>query len=88
MDRLIKAIAATTSAGALMLAGASPALARPYDRDDGIDAGDIIAGALIIGGSQPLPALSTAMTSIGTATAAMMIAAMMTVTIVTAATAA
>lgn len=50
MNRLAKAVAATTSAGALILAGASPAMAGPYDRDDGIDAGDIIAGALIIGG--------------------------------------
>lgn len=50
MNRLVKAVAATTSAGALMLAGATPAAAGPYDRDNGIDAGDIIAGALIIGG--------------------------------------
>ena len=50
MNRLAKAMVATASAGAMMLAGVSPALADTYDRDDGIDAGDIIAGALIIGG--------------------------------------
>ena len=37
-----------TAAGAMALAGATPALAR--DRDNGISAGEIIAGALIIGG--------------------------------------
>lgn len=50
MDPLAKVLTATTSAGALVLAGAAPAMANPYDRDDGIDVGDVIAGALIIGG--------------------------------------
>jgi hypothetical protein len=46
---LAKGTVATVAAGAMALATASPAMAR--DRhDDGIDAGDIIAGALIIGG--------------------------------------
>ena len=46
---LAKGTVATVAAGAMALASASPAMAR--DRhDDGIDAGDVIAGALIIGG--------------------------------------
>ncbi len=39
---------ATAAVGALALAGAAPAQAK--HRDDKIDAGDVIAGALIIGG--------------------------------------
>ena len=39
---------ATAAVGALALAGATPAQAK--HRDDRIDAGDVIAGALIIGG--------------------------------------
>jgi len=56
MTRPIKALAkgsiATVAAGAMALASASPAYAQYRDRDrrDGIDAGDVIAGALIIGG--------------------------------------
>ena len=53
MKTLSKALAkgtiATVAAGAMAMTSASPAYAR--DRhDDGIDAGDVIAGALIIGG--------------------------------------
>lgn len=40
---------ATAAVGAMALAGASPAYANHRDRDR-IDAGDVIAGALIIGG--------------------------------------
>ena len=48
MKTISKALIGTVAAGAMALS-ASPAAAR--DRhDDGIDAGDIIAGALIIGG--------------------------------------
>jgi|SRR5690242_20684743 hypothetical protein len=48
MKTISKALIGTVAAGAMALA-ASPAAAR--DRhDDGIDAGDIIAGALVIGG--------------------------------------
>lgn len=50
MKTLTKAIVGTAAAGAMTVAGISPAFARPHDRDNGIDAGDIIAGALIIGG--------------------------------------
>ena len=39
---------ATAAVGALALAGATPAQAR--DRDHKIDAGDVIAGAIVIGG--------------------------------------
>ena len=49
MKTLSKAIIGSTAAGAMALAGATPAFARHHD-DDGIDAGDVIAGALIIGG--------------------------------------
>lgn len=46
---LAKGTIATVAAGAMAMASATPAMAR--DRNgDGIDAGDIIAGALIIGG--------------------------------------
>lgn len=45
---LTKASVATVAAGAMALTSATPAMAR--DRDRGIDAGDIIAGAVILGG--------------------------------------
>jgi hypothetical protein len=49
MKTLKKALVSTVAAGAMALSTATPAMAR--DRhDDGIDAGDVIAGALIIGG--------------------------------------
>lgn len=48
MKTLSKALAGTVAAGAMVLASATPAVAR--DRDDGIDAGDVIAGAVILGG--------------------------------------
>ncbi len=51
MKTLTKALAkgtiATVAAGAMVMGSATPAMARD---NDGIDAGDIIAGALIIGG--------------------------------------
>lgn len=47
-----KGTLATVAAGAMALASASPAMAqdRYRDRDGGISAGEIIAGALVIGG--------------------------------------
>lgn len=48
MKRLTNALIGTVAAGAMVAASATPALAR--DHDGGIDAGDVIAGALIIGG--------------------------------------
>jgi hypothetical protein len=48
MKTLTKALVGTVAAGAMAVSAASPAAAR--DRGNGIDAGDVIAGALIIGG--------------------------------------
>lgn len=54
MNTLTKALVGAVAAGAMAVASAAPAQERDRDRDrrddDGIDAGDIIAGALIIGG--------------------------------------
>ncbi|WP_066552670.1 hypothetical protein [Croceicoccus bisphenolivorans] len=50
MNTLTKAVIGSTAAGAMALASATPAFARDRHHDDGIDAGDVIAGALIIGG--------------------------------------
>ena len=53
MKTLSKALVGTVAAGAMAMASASPAMAqsRYNDRDrDGIGVGEIIAGALIIGG--------------------------------------
>ena len=47
---LAKGALGTVAAGAMALASATPAVAQDRHRDRGIDAGDIIAGALIIGG--------------------------------------
>ena len=48
MKTITKGLVGTVAAGAMALSSASPAFAK-HDRD-GIDAGDVIAGALIIGG--------------------------------------
>jgi hypothetical protein len=53
MKTISKALVGTVAAGAMAMASATPAQAQFRDRDrdrGGIDAGDIIAGALIIGG--------------------------------------
>ena len=52
MKTFTKAIAGTLAAGALAAGSATPALAGDrYDRDhDGISAGEVIAGAVVIGG--------------------------------------
>ena len=47
---LSKGALGTAVAGAMALGTASPAMADDRHRDDGIDTGDVIAGALIIGG--------------------------------------
>ena len=50
MTKMTKAAVGAATAGALML-GSTPAMARDRDRDgDGIGAGEIIAGAVILGG--------------------------------------
>lgn len=48
MENLTRIVVGTMAAGAMALSAASPAMAR--DHRDGIDAGDVIAGALVIGG--------------------------------------
>ena len=51
MKTLTKALVGTVAAGAMVVGSATPALAQSRDRHgNGIDAGDVIAGALIIGG--------------------------------------
>ena len=51
MKTVSKALLGTIAAGAMVASSATPALADHRDgRNDGISAGDIIAGALIIGG--------------------------------------
>ncbi|ANU07644.1 hypothetical protein [Paraurantiacibacter namhicola] len=47
---LAKGLTATVAAGAMAMASATPAAARDHRDNDGISAGEIIAGALIIGG--------------------------------------
>lgn len=49
MNTMTKGLVGTVAAGAMALASASPAFARD-DHRGGVDAGDVIAGALIIGG--------------------------------------
>ncbi len=51
MKTISKALVGTVAAGAMAMTSAAPAMARDYyDRDDGIDVGAVIAGAVIIGG--------------------------------------
>ncbi len=52
MKTITKALVGTVAAGAMAMAAATPAAAQYRDRNrgDGIDVGDVIAGALIIGG--------------------------------------
>ena len=51
MQSITKALVGTVAAGAMVVASATPALAQNQrNRDGGIDVGDVIAGALIIGG--------------------------------------
>lgn len=52
MKTITKALVGSVAAGAMAMASAAPAQAQGRDRrdNDGISAGDIIAGALIVGG--------------------------------------
>ena len=52
MKTLTKAVAGTLTAGAMLATAISPAMAQPRrDNDrDGVRAGEVIAGALIVGG--------------------------------------
>jgi hypothetical protein len=56
MKTITKGLVGTVAAGAMVLGSASPAFARDHDRG-GVSAGDVIAGALIIGG---IAAIATA----------------------------
>jgi len=47
---ITKGALGTVAAGAIALASATPAMAQERHRDRGVDAGDVIAGAVIIGG--------------------------------------
>lgn len=58
MNTLNKALVGTVAAGAMAMASATPAMAR--DRhDDGISTGDVIAGAVIIGGIAAIAAAAS-----------------------------
>ena len=48
MEKLTRIMVGTLAAGAMAASTAAPAMAR--DHNSGIDAGDVIAGALVIGG--------------------------------------
>jgi hypothetical protein len=50
MKTLSKALVGTIAAGAMAISSATPAAARDHRDGNGISAGDVIAGALIIGG--------------------------------------
>jgi hypothetical protein len=50
MKTLSKALVGSIAAGAMAISSATPAAARDHRDNDGISAGDVIAGALIIGG--------------------------------------
>ena len=58
MITMTKGLVGTVAAGAMALASASPAYARDNHRG-GIDAGDVIAGALIIGGIAAIAAATS-----------------------------
>jgi len=50
MVRFSKAFIGSLALGATALTSAAPAMARDYGRDRGIDGGDILTGALVLGG--------------------------------------
>lgn len=50
MKTVSKALIGTVAAGAMAVSAATPAFAEHPDRDRGISAGDVIAGAVILGG--------------------------------------
>ncbi len=51
MKTVSKALLGTVAAAAMTVTSAAPAMARDrYDRDDGIGVGEIIAGAVVLGG--------------------------------------
>ena len=50
MTKFSKMMTGAAAAALITVSTATPAQAARYDRDDGIDAGDVIAGVAIIGG--------------------------------------
>jgi hypothetical protein len=50
MKTLTKTLVGTVAAGAMAMTSAAPAFARDRDRDNGISTGEVIAGAVILGG--------------------------------------
>jgi hypothetical protein len=59
MKTLAKTLIGTVAAGAVAMASATPAVARDrYHDHDGISAGEVIAGALVVGGIAALAASS------------------------------
>lgn len=56
MKSFTKAIAATAAAGAMTLSAVAPAMAQDRRHDDGVRPGEVIAGALIVGGIAALAA--------------------------------
>ncbi len=50
MKTITKALVGTVAAGAMAMASATPAMAQNRHDDDGISAGEVIAGAVILGG--------------------------------------
>ena len=62
MNTMTKGLIASVAAGAMALASATPAAARDRDGRDGISAGDVIAGALVIGGIAAVAAAASSNT--------------------------
>jgi len=59
MKTISKALVGTVAAGAMAMSAAAPAFAGDRDRDRGISAGDIIAGAVILGGIAAIASASS-----------------------------
>jgi hypothetical protein len=59
MKTFSKALVATAAAGAMAVTSASPAFARDGRHDGGVSTGDVIAGALVIGGIAAVAAASS-----------------------------
>ncbi len=58
MKSITKTLVGTAAAGVLAVASATPAMANDRHRDRGIDGGDILTGALIIGGIAAIAAIA------------------------------
>jgi len=59
MNTTFKTLVGTVAAGAMAVSSAAPAFARDNHRGNGIDAGDVIAGALVIGGIAAIAAAAS-----------------------------